>query len=769
MKKLTVAESAEQCCKKCSMIFLPAVIAAIFCFMLSTVVFAAEAKPLYLDPKAPVEQRVEDLLKRMTLEEKIGQMTQIDIEAYNNPKESHVSIDEAKFRKFVREFKVGSFLNGIAVPPERWYDYSMKLQKINFEESRLKIPVIYGVDHVHGTNYLAGGTIFPQSFNIACSFNDELATKMGKITALESADLNHHWDFAPILDIAVNPYWSRVYETFGEEPLLAVNMGTRYIKALQGEKGIAPYKLTACAKHYLGYSYPRSGYDRSPADIPDQYLYEIFVPSFKSAIDAGVMTVMVNSAEINGVPVHASKRILTDLLRNELGFKGVVVSDWTDIINLYTTRKVARSEKEATKLAIDAGIDMSMTPNTTMFCVYLRELVKEGAISEARIDDSVRRILRLKFELGLFEHPYPRKDRFNRIGCAEHKQANLQAARESIVLLKNNNNVLPLTNVKSILVVGPSANSKRNLGGGWTLGWLGRPENEYPANMPTVYTAIKKQFANADVQLLEKTGAAGTPERAKFDEMAKKADAIVVAFGEEPYAEGEGQINDLNLPVEQYDMIRTIQGTGKINILVYIGGRPRLLSPVSDKADAIIFAGLPGFEGATALAEILSGAVNPSAKLSISYPSTPGHCIPYHHKPSDKSTAQYPFGYGLSYTTFSYSDLQIKGLSDGKVQPNGKFEAVVKVTNTGKTAGKEAVLWYLTDEVGRITRPVKRLHHYEKISLNPGESKTVTFVIDAGKELSYPDEHGKPVMEDGFFTLLVGDKTARFELTGTGN
>jgi beta-glucosidase len=561
-----------------------------------------------------------------------------------------------------------------------------------------------------------------------------------------------------------------VYETFGEEPLLAVNMGSRYIKAVQNEKGIAPYKLAACAKHYLGYSNPKSGYDRSPADIPDQYLYEIFVPPFKSAIDAGVKTVMVNSAEINGVAVHASKRILTDLLRNELGFKGVAVSDWTDIINLYTTRKVARSEKEATFMAIDAGIDMSMTPNTTTFCVHLRDLVKEGKISEARIDESVRRILKLKFELGLFEHPYPRNDRLNRIGCPEHKQANLQAARECIVLLKNSNNVLPLKkDVKNILVVGPSANSKRNLGGGWTLGWLGRPENEYPASMPTVYSGIKKQFAGADVQLMEKIGASGSPERAKFDQQAQKADVIIVAFGEEPYAEGEGQINDLNLPAEQYDMIRAVQATGKTNILVYAGGRPRLLSPVSDKADAIIFAGLPGFEGGTALAEIISGAVNPSAKLSFSYPATPGHCVPYHHKPSDKSTAQYPFGYGLSYTTFSYSDLQIKGLEDGRVSPSAKVEAVVKVTNTGKVPGKEAVLWYLTDEVGRITRPVKRLHHYEKIFLNPGESKTVTFVIDAKKELSYPDEHGKPIMEDGFFTLMAGDKTARFELTGTGN
>ena len=690
----------------------------------------------YLDPGRSVSERVDDLLSRMTLEEKIGQMTQVNFTLYNSTgRQDKVDLIPEKFIPLVRDHKIGSFLNGVAATPEVWERYSRQLQELNLKHSRLKIPLIYGMDHVHGTNYVTGGTIFPQPLNLAATFNDKWGREMGRVTAREAADLGHHWIFAPILDLAVNPYWPRVYETFGEEPLLAQRMGSAFIEAVETEPTIAPYKLAATAKHYLGYSGSDSGWDRTPAQIPQQYLYEFFVPAFRSAVDAGVDTVMINSAEINGTPTHANPRLLNQLLRKELGFEGVAVTDWEDILYLVSRHRVAHNEKEATRMAIEAGVDMSMTALTTTFPAVLKELVQEGAISEERIDKSVRRILSLKFRLGLFENPFPRAERFERIGSPEHRKMAQAAAEESLVLLKNKGRLLPLKREVKLAVVGPNAFTKRDVSGGWTLNHQGGREEDYPARVKTVAHALKVEFPN-----LVK---------------AEEADVVVAVVGEHPYAEGSGNIQDLTLPEEQLEVLKSAFSYGKPVVIVHMSGRPRLLGGFDEMADGFLWAGLPGFEGAPAIAGVLSGRINPSGRLPFSYPSAPGHFLPYHHKPQEKSTAAYPFGHGLSYTSFAASALEMS-----------ENTASVTITNTGKVPGRHSVLWFLQDEVGRITRPVKRLRDYQSIWLNPGQSETLEYTITS-RDLGYPDREGKLVLEEGWHTLSVeGQKIRIFQRDG---
>ncbi len=719
----------------------------------------------YHNAALPIEKRVESLLSQMTLEEKIGQMTQINYTMIS-AHDSVPILDTTKLLSFVRTYHIGSFLNGIAVSPQQWFEFSDQLQHIAMRESRLHIPIIYGVDHMHGASYVSQATIFPHNINISATFNDDFVRQMAEITARESADLGHHWIFAPVLDVGVQPYWSRLYETFGEDPHVAATMGALYVTALQNDTAIAPYKLAACAKHFLGYSDPKSGWDRTTASIPNQRLHEVFRPSFQAAIDAGISTVMINSSDINGEPVHASKRILTDLLRTAMGFQGVAVTDWEDIRGLVFRHKIAENEKQATLLALNAGIDMAMTPFTTDFCRITNELVREGAVSEERINTSVRRILRLKFALGLFEHPYPRNDRFSRIGAPEHRQKALEAARESLVLLKNTNApllgsaALPFPqSVHSLFVVGTSATSRRNLGGGWSLNWEGPRRDDdprYPIGAKTIVEGLQTEFPNAVVEWMDGIGAVGSALRAEFAAKAKRAEYIIVATGEIPYAESNGNISDLSLDSTQSAIVTAVQQTGKPNVLVLVEGRPRLITPFVENASAILWAGLPGYEGGQAIAEVLSGKTNPSGKLSVSYPKFPGHCVPYHHTASERSTALFPFGYGLSYSSFEYSNLT---LSDSVISGSNHIVATVTVTNKSQRTGKEAVLWFVSDEVGSISRPVKLLKHYEKQELQPNQRKTFTFEISPTAHLSFPDGDGKRLLEAGYFTVSVGNLT----------
>ncbi|HLF33749.1 MAG TPA: glycoside hydrolase family 3 N-terminal domain-containing protein [Cyclobacteriaceae bacterium] len=718
-----------------------------------------------------MEEFIDSLLEEMSLTAKIGQMTQVN-EVYFMSDPGTIQdtsgfnelLDTAKAASVIREFQVGSFLSGGKRSPEEWIFIISELQKLNLRYSENHIPFIFGIDHVHGANYVSNGTIFPHEINIAATFNPELAFQAGVFTAREAAPLGHHWNFAPILDVTRNKMWPRVYETYGEDTYLASVMGAEYIRGVQ-ETRQGPYSMAACAKHFLGYSFTLSGWDRAPAEISPQGLLELQVPVFKSAVDAGVMSVMINSGEINGTPVHASYYYLTELLRDQLGFQGVAITDYRDIIKLHTEHFITANEKESTFTAIMAGIDMSMTPTTVDFCRYVKELVEEDRIPEERIDLSVRRILRLKYLVGLFSNPFPSGNYLTEIGSEEAKLASQKAAAESIVLMKNERSLLPLRRPKKIVITGMNANLKMALGGGWTYSWQGNEESLYPDSMKTVYGAIRSEFEDARVIL--------SAENA-IRWWSAEADAILIVTGEPPYAEGWGNIDDLALQESETRIIRTAIETKRPVILLLLEGRPRIIGDLFDQCQAVIFGGLPGMFGADAIAGVLSGRINPSGKMSITYPYQQGHVIPYNHKPMEYSSLNVynkdiqrytiaEFGTGLSYTSYEYSDLQ---LSDSIIRNGQQIKASVRVTNKGQREGYEAVLWFLTDEVRTFTPPVKQLKFFEKQFLLPGEVKDYQFTIDPEKDLSYPDETGKLLLEPGYFTLKVGNLSARFRYVG---
>lgn len=712
-------------------------------------------------------------------------MTQLSNTTINNTgQQKDITLNSAKLIPLIKQFYVGSFLNGEAVDPAQWAAYSAALQRIAMRESRLHIPVIYGIDHMHGASYVSKAAIFPHNLNLGATFNPEFSRQAARATVLESADLGHHWVFAPVLDLGVNAQWPRLYETYGEDPLVASVLGAAFVRELQENKEIAPYKVAACGKHFLGYSDPRTGWDRTVAEISDQRIEEFFRPSFQAAIDSGLKSIMINSGQINGEPVHASRRILTDLLRTKMGFQGVAVTDWEDIILLVRIQKVAANEKEATFTAIDAGVDMAMTPYTTTFCTLVKELVREGRLTEERINLSAGRVLQMKEDIGLFDNPMPRTDRLSRIGDPALKQQTVEAARESIVLLKNMNNLLPIaaSKVKRLLVVGPSADSRANLAGGWTLAWQGRKEEEYPQEVLTIYAALKKEYPNAQVETVAYRDAAGALALARVTAAARRADAVVMALGERPYTEGLGNTSDLTLPDDQLQLARAVQAVGKPSVLVVIGGRPSIIRAVANGSGGILWGGLPGFGGGQAIAEIISGKVNLSGKLPFTYPQFAGHFSPYHHDDNENSLelsdfgagfenrgAKYKasmlteFGQGLSYTTFRYSDLT---LANSVLSGNATLRATVRVTNAGTRAGKEVALWFLTDEVGRMTRPVRLLKHFEKQDFQPGQTLELAFEIQPQRDLTYPDAEGRRQLEDGYFTLRVGDQVRRFRYAG---
>ncbi|MEM6764968.1 MAG: glycoside hydrolase family 3 N-terminal domain-containing protein [Bacteroidota bacterium] len=717
-----------------------------------------------------VEKKISRLLKAMTIEEKAGQLTQIthsslldySIRTEDGSPGDAFSLDTAKVERLIKEFHIGTFLNGIAVSQEVWYAYSHAIQRINLRNDRHGIPIIYGMDHMHGANYVDNSTIFPHSINIGATFQPEFSRKEAEVVSIESVDLGHHWNFAPVLDVGRDPRFPRYYETYGEDPYLCSVMGKVYIEALQANEAILPQKQAATAKHFLGYSEPKSGWDRAPSQISDQYLQEVFIPPFQAAVDAGVKTFMINGGEINGVPVHASHKLLTKVLRDQLGFRGVVVSDWEDVIRLFKTHRVAETEKEAAYLALMAGLDISMTPYTTDFATHVVELVQEGRIPEERLDLSLARVLRLKFDLGLFERPYPRKDRFDRLKTEEHLAMARDAARESMVLMRNEG-ILPLDpkNTQKLVIAGPTANVKRVLSGGWTLRWIPGQDDIFPDDMHTVLSAMQNHFPSTRMEYADD----GNILRASAG-----ADAILICAGEFPYSEGSGNIYDHELPEGQQDLIRQAQQTGLPVILVMIAGRPRGMSKVYRGCDAVIWAGLPGFEGAEAIAEVLNGTVNPSGKLPFSYPTGDGHFYTYDHKLMDKNhfaglsderTIMAPFGHGLSYTSFTYSNLQ---LSDTVLRKSGELTVSVDVKNTGDRRGKEAVLWYIQDEVGSITRPLQQLKYFEKKELDAGEKMRFTFRILPERDLGFPNGEGELQLEAGFFKIMTGGLVKRFKL-----
>jgi beta-glucosidase len=736
-------------------------------------------------PERDHTQKIEDLLKRMTLEEKVGQMTQLTIGMIVNGRDQDIKIDPAKLDKAIGKYGVGSILNvsDQALTLDRWHEIIGEIQAAA-KKTRLGIPVIYGIDSIHGANYVQGATLFPQAIGMAATWNPELMKRASEIAAIETRAAGIPWSFSPVLDLGRNPLWPRFWETFGEDPYLAKVMGVAFVRGLEGADVSSNDQVASSLKHYMGYSFPLTGRDRTPAWIPENYLREYFLPTFDAAVKAGARTVMINSGEINGVPGHVNKHILTDILRGELGFKGFVVSDWEDIKKLVTTWRIAATEKEATRQSIMAGVDMSMVPLDYSFADHLIALVKEGAVPQSRIDEAVRRILRVKFELGLFEKPVPTAALKARFALPESRQVSLQAARESLTLLKNTNNILPLAKTTKVLVTGPTSDSMISLNNGWSYVWQGSEESLYPKDRPTIRKAIEEKVGAANVTFVQGTKitrpAGSTSNNTPTDKeeevdiaaavsAAQNVDVIVLALGEGSYCETPGNVTDLTIGEPQVKLAEALKATGKPIVMVLVEGRPRIINRIADSASAILMAYNPSNEGGTAIADVLFGDVNPSGKLPFTYPRTPNGLINYDHKPFEtEDTAfgnmafkpQFEFGEGLSYTTFAYSDLR---LGKQVITANEELPVSVTVTNTGRRAGKEAVLVYVSDLVASISPPRRRLRRFAKISLEPGQSRTLTFKLRRD-DLSFIGADNKPVAEPGEFDVKVGGLTQRFTL-----
>lgn len=724
-----------------------------------------------------LDQRVSELMSKMTIEEKVGQMTQVAIDVVSADSQTvgeYHRLDAQKLRRAIVDYHVGSILNvmGAAYSLPNWHDIITQIQDVAVRQTRLGIPVLYGIDAIHGANYTKGATVFPQSIGMAATWNPELVKKSGAITAVEVRASGIPWNFNPVLGVGRQPLWPRLFETFGEDPYLASVMGVAYVKGLEGDANDVSRedKVAACVKHYIGYSFPFSGKDRTPAYIPERLLRECFLPSFKAAIDAGAHTLMINSSEINGVPVHASHYYLTELLRNELGFQGLAVSDWMDIKNLHRREKVAATEKEAVRMAVMAGVDMSMVPLDFSFYKELVALVKEGSVPESRIDEAVRRILTLKFELGLFANPYPDKSLQGRFASNQSRGVCLQAARESLTLLKNANDTLPLSRGDRILVTGPTANSLSSLNGGWTITWQGNNESLYPKDHATILQALRTKLGQQNIVYEPGTTIDAEVDIAKAVAAAAQADVVVACIGEGAYCELEGNITDLDLPEVQLRLVEALQATGKPVVLVLTEGRPRIIHRIVDHSSAILMAYLPGMEGGVAIADVLAGDFNPCGKLPITYPRYPNDLTLYDRKFSEDENQfktynpEFPFGYGLSYTDFEIKNLNVARDTIGLGE---QVSVAVTVENTGKIAGKEIVQLYVGDEVASVTPAMKRLKRFAGVFLQPGERKTIRFTLQMN-DLSFIGLRNKPVVEPGKFKIYVGNLTDEFYVADKG-
>jgi beta-glucosidase len=706
----------------------------------------------------------------MNVREKVGQMTQLAIGMIADGRDADLKINPAKLRKAIVEYGVGSILNvqDEAIPVDKWREIIKQIQAAS-AETRLRIPVVYGIDSIHGANYVRGATLFPQPLGMAASWNLELMEQGSHITAAETRAAGIPWNFSPVLDVGRQPLWSRLYETFGEDVYLATQMGLAALRGYQGTDPSAPDRVAACLKHYIGYSYPATGHDRTPALIPELTMREYFLPPFTAAVKAGALSVMVNSGEVNGIPGHLNRHLLIDVLRGELGFTGVAVSDWEDIKKLVNIHHAAATEKEATRSAVLAGIDMSMVPSDYSFSDLLLQLIQEKAIPMSRVDEAVTRILTMKERLGLFEDPLRGIEAKTVVGSAESRHASLEAARESLILLKNEKNVLPLSASTKVLVTGPTADSLLSLNNGWTLTWQGDRAGIYPTDRPTVRAAIEKRVGPANFEYVAGAGYDKPIDIAAAAAAARKADVVVLCLGEMAYSETPGNIDDLILPDAQLELAKAIADAGKPVVLLLIEGRPRIVRNAVTQAAAILLALNPGMEGGTAIADVLFGDVNPSGKLPITYPRHPHALRTYDHKAFEEQDTSFglkgfqplfEFGFGLSYTTFEYSGLKVEpaaGTADRGVTVS------FTVRNTGSRAGKEVVLLFISDHVATVTPPVKRLRRFEKIALEPGASRAMQFKLTR-EDLGHIGADFKPVVEPGAFSALVGGLKADFTI-----
>lgn len=721
------------------------------------------------------EQRAQSLLKKMTLEEKVGQMTQVTfaVIAKGGWADTEGIVDPVALRKAVTDYHVGSILNvnAHAFAMEKWHEVITKIQD-EAKTTRLKIPVIYGLDGMHGQTYTLNSTLFPQNIAIAASRNTQLASGAAKVTAKELRASGVRWNFAPVLDIGRQPLWSRFAETYGEDVFLGKTMGVAAVKAYE-EDGLRNVTAVAsCLKHYLGYSNSRTGKDRTPIYLPEIEMREYYLPQFREAVNAGASTVMINSSEINGIPVHADKYLLTDVLKKELGFSGVVVSDWEDIIRLHTRHNVAATARQAVVMAVNAGIDMSMVPSDFSFYDLLLEAVKLKEVPISRIDDAVKRILILKYKLGLFDDPYPEAAAVSNFGQPSYQDLALQAARESMTLLKNKNDILPLSKNSKVLIAGPAAQSISALNGCWSYTWQGNNEEWYPADSKTILQAIIDKAGEKNVIT---TTAKGFNDPANYNistlkKAAENVDLIIMCIGEDAYAESPGNIREMALPEEQQQLVKAALLTGKPVILVLTEGRPRFITELEPSSSGILMAYWSGKKTAEAIADVLYGDYNPSGRLPFSYPKSIGEIVLYDRKPTEEVREVFndnagggydplfPFGHGLSYTTFEYGDLQ---LSSQSITGNEKLTITLKVKNTGSRFGDHSVELYTRDMYASITPSMKRLRAFQKIGLNAGESKEVSFVIDKN-DLAFVNAQLKTVTEPGDFDVMIGDRKATF-------
>jgi beta-glucosidase len=728
---------------------------------------------LSINAQSPADrQKVESLLRQMTLDEKIGQMTQVTLGVVSTPQDG--VLDPTALTKAIGDYKVGSILNvtNHALSVDQWRQVQTQIQD-EAKKTRLKIPVIYGLDGIHGQTYTLDATLFPQNIGMAATRDPELAGAITKVTAKELRASGVRWNFAPVLDCGRQPLWSRFAETYGEDVYIGKTMGATVIKAYEEDGLKNPTAVASCMKHYLAYSASRTGKDRTPVYLPEIEMREYYLPQFRAAVQAGASTLMVNSSEINGTPVHASKYLLTDVLRRELGFQGLIVTDWEDIIRLHTRHNVAATPRAAVVMAINAGIDMSMVPGDFSFFILLKEAVQKGEVPLSRIDDAVRRILLLKAKVGLFDNPYPEEAAAGNFGRPEYQALALQAAREAMTLLKNDDALLPLNTGAHILVAGPAARSISALNGCWSYTWQGKDERWYPANSKTILDALRDKFGADHVTT---TAAAGFTSPANYDTTALKAaaagtDAIVLCLGENAYAESPGTIPDLALPEEQKALARAAAATGKPLILVLTEGRPRFITDIAPLAKGILLAYWSGRKTAEAISDVLAGDYNPDGRLPYSYPRSMGEMVLYDRKPTedireifnadltmDGYRPLFPFGWGLSYTQFSYSDLRLNTTS---LTGAGKLTISLTVKNTGSRDGKHTIELYTREHYASITPNMRRLRAFKKIFLKAGESKTVDFTLDRN-DLAFVNAQLRTVTEPGEFDVYVGELKAGF-------
>lgn len=738
------------------------------------------------DPK--IEAQVEQTLKKLTLEEKIGQMMELVTDLFGaNDKNGVFYIDEHKTDSILSRYKIGSILNApntCAPTAKQWEKYIAQIQKISMK--RIGIPCVFGLDQNHGSTYTQGGTLFPQNINVAATFNREIARRSAEATAYETRAVSIPWTYSPTVDLGRDARWPRIWENFGEDCYLSSEMGKAMVYGFQGEdpNNIDQYHIATSMKHFMGYGVPWTGKDRTPAYISPADLREKHFAPFLAGLQAGALTVMVNSASVNGMPMHANKDILTGWLKEETGWDGVLITDWADINNLYTREMVAKDKKDALRIAINAGIDMIMEPYSCDACGYLVELVKEGKIPMSRIDDACRRVLRMKYRLDLFKNPTQKLKNYPKFGGEEFAKLALEGATESMVLLKNEGNILPLQHGKKILLTGPNANQMRCLDGGWSYTWQGHRADEFAGKYNTIYEAFCNEYGKENVILNQgvtynekgKYWEENEPQIQGAVDAAKNADVIVACIGENSYTETPGNLTDLWLSENQRNLVKALAQTGKPVILVLNEGRPRLIADIEPLAQGIVNILIPGNMGGDALANLVSGKSNFSGKMPYTYPKEINSLANYDFKKSEevgtmegaydynaKITQQWGFGYGLSYTTYKYSNLKV---SQSDFRHGDVIKVSVDVKNTGKVAGKESVLLFSSDLIASMVPDGRRLRAFDKVELQPGETKTMIFELKAD-DLAFVGWNGKWRLEEGDFKLMIADQSADIHCTDT--